>query len=263
MARYVLKSLRRRLDPLAIGGFLCLGVAWQCTAAFPSGDYLVSSPAHAFGRLLEWARDGFLWPHIAATAENTGLGFGLAVIVALAAAVILCAEPILQKIVEPLAFISFAMPKVIFAPMLILWIGVGRPSVVVMSFLSSFFVIFFNVLSGIDSVPRAYVDTAVLLGAGRWATAFKFQLPAAAPFIFSSLSQGLIYAFHGCVLGEMTSSNLGLGYVILYFVSSADSTGVVAALIVVGLLSYLLIILMNAVARRAAAPLINSENLAW
>ncbi|MFX8723622.1 hypothetical protein ABTM71_19345, partial [Acinetobacter baumannii] len=66
--------------------------------------------------------------------------------------------------------------------------------------------------------------------------------------------QGLVYAFHGAIVGEMTASNRGLGYLLVYAASDMDANGVLAALAVLAVMSLILLrLLALAVARQPGA----------
>ncbi len=141
---------------------------------------------------------------------------------------------------SPFIFAAYSMPKIVLAPALILWLGIGQLPAIALSAVTAFFLVFFNLYLGLKNVPRIYTDTAALMGASALDTALKFRLPAASAYLATGISQGLIYAFHGTLVGEMTSSNTGMGYLILFAGSKMDSTGVMAGLCIVGLLAVLL-----------------------
>lgn len=133
---------------------------------------------------------------------------------------------------------------------------------IILAFVASFFVVFFNVYSGVRSVPQSYLNSAAILGAGPWSTAFKFRLPAAAAFVLSGLHQGLIYAFHGVILGEMTCSDTGMGYVVIYSATAMDSSAVIAALTIIGAISYALLRVLQGGIERDVVPAIDAGPIA-
>lgn len=235
--------------------FLLVLAGWQLAAGIDLNAYYLSTPLEVANQLVTWCADGYLWPHLLATLQSTVVGFLIAAVVGIGLALAMASSPRAAKIVEPFFFAAFSTPKIVIAPLLILWVGVGAAPAVALASLSSFFIIFYGAYGGLRDVSRSYIDTAAVLGAGRWTTAFQFRLPAAGPHILSSLHQGLIYAFHGAVLGEMTASNTGMGYVIIYAATSMDASAVLAALVVIGAASFVLIQLLGRATRRFADPL--------
>lgn len=226
-------------------GVALLLALWQAASIFGLNSYYISSPLAVAGQMLQWFESGYLWPHLVATLADMTAGFVLAAVGAVSLALLLVSSDVLGRVLAPLLFVAYSTPKVVLAPLLIILVGTGRPPVIILALASSFFVVFFNAYEGLRGVPQAYINNAAILGANRWTTAVKFRLPGAAPFLISGLHQGLIYAFHGAILGEMTASDTGMGYVIIYSATAMDSTAVLAGLALVGAISYLLLRLLK------------------
>jgi NitT/TauT family transport system permease protein len=163
-----------------------------------------------------------------------------------------------DDVVRPFVVAAFAVPFIALAPLLVAWLGVGFLPATVVACVSSFFMIFFSAYSGVRETSPALLNIAKLMGANGIQRALKIKLPSALPFIVEGLYAGLIYAFHGEVVGEMLASNSGLGYVIAYAASQMDAGGVIAGLVVLGTLAYGLILSLDATYRRfipmASAP---------
>lgn len=215
-------------------------VVWQLVSGPVVNPYYLSTPVAVFRQIAAWIADGSLWPHLGATLATTLFGFVIAAGVAIPLALTVSARPFLDRVLSPFIFAAYSMPKIVLAPALILWLGIGQLPAIALSALTAFFLVFFNLHLGLNNVPRIYTDTAALMDASALDTALKFRLPAASAYLATGINQGLIYAFHGTLVGEMTSSNTGMGYLILFAGSKMDSTGVMAGLTVVGLLAALL-----------------------
>lgn len=213
---------------------------WKIVSGPILNPYYLSTPDAVFAHIVGWVASGVLWPHLLSTTITTILGFGIAAAVAIPLALVISDQPFADQVVSPFIFAAYSMPKIVLAPALILWLGIGQLPAITLSAITAFFLVFFNLYLGLKNVPRVYTDTAALMGASRLATALKFRLPAASTYLATGISQGLIYAFHGTLVGEMTSTNTGMGYLILFAGSQMDSTGVMAGLCIVGLLAVLL-----------------------
>jgi NitT/TauT family transport system permease protein len=237
----------RRLNGLAAQHALSASVAaglllsWQFGSGNLFNAYYFSTPSDIVLQIFIWSIDGYLWRHLSATLLNTAAGFVLAAAAGIASALLLGTAPILDRIFGPLIDLAYALPKIILAPLLILWVGVGPGSAILMSFITAFFLVFLNVHSGVRSVNSAFLNTAALMGAGRLACTFKVRLPAARAQVALGMHQGLVYAFHGAIVGEMTSSDKGLGYALVFAASDMDANGVLALLAVLGIVSYALL----------------------
>ena len=219
---------------------MAIVVVWQLASGRLVNAYYLSTPAAVLGEIARWIADGTLWRHLGATLATTLSGFLIAAAIAIPLALVVSARPFLDAVLSPFIFAAYSMPKIVLAPALILWLGIGQLPAIALSALTAFFLVFFNLYLGLKNVPRIYTDTAALMGASALDTALKFRLPAASAYLATGISQGLIYAFHGTLVGEMTASNTGMGYLILFAGSKMDSTGVMAGLTVVGLLAALL-----------------------
>ena len=238
-----------------IGFLLIILLTWQVVGTSTTTAYYVSSPTLVLAKLAEWLRDGEIFTHLFFTASATLGGFAIAVLAGLGAALLFASKPAIGRVLEPFLFAAFSTPKAVIAPLLILWVGVGNLPVLSLAAVSSFFIIFYGAYSALRDTPKIFVDTAAILGAGGLRTALQFRLPAAAPFILAGLQQGLVYAFHGAILGEMTSSDTGLGYLVIYSATAQDASAVLAALVVIGLISTALVRVLNRVTRTLSAPI--------
>lgn len=234
------RSLLGRSAVQQLAVLLVVLVAWQLASGRLINAYYLNTPIAVFTQIASWVTDGTLWPHLAATLATTLFGFAIAAAVAVPVALLVNDRPFLDRVLSPFIFAAYSMPKIVLAPALILWLGIGQLPAIALSALTAFFLVFFNLYLGLKSIPRIYTDTAALMGATRLDTALKFQLPAASAYLMTGISQGLIYAFHGTLVGEMTSSNTGIGYLILFAGSKMDSAGVMAGLCIVGVLAMIL-----------------------
>ena len=125
-----------------------------------------------------------------------------------------------------------AMPRVVLAPLFILWFGLGLLSKVVMVVSLVFFVVFFSTYTGIREVDRDLVNNARILGANPRHLIRHVLLPSALTWIFSSLRTSVGFALIGAVVGEYLGSHEGMGYVISYAEAMFNATGVLAGLLV-------------------------------
>lgn len=223
--------------------------AWQLASGTILNTYYLSTPAVVAAQLYSWASDGTLWPNLVATLTTTAFGFTIASIVAIPLALLISASNFLDDVLSPFIYAAYSLPKIVLAPGLILWLGIGQAPAIVLSSVTAFFLIFFNLYLGLKNIPRVYADTAALMGASAITTALKFRLPAASSYLAVGLSQGIIFAFHGTIVGEMTASNTGIGYLIVFAGSEMNSKGVVAGILIVAALSVMLIALLNRVLR--------------
>jgi NitT/TauT family transport system permease protein len=232
---------------LALLLFLML---WEYVSGRFINDYFISSPSAIAARIGLWLQDGTIARHVTATVIITVSGFLLAALVAIPLAVVVTGSQIADEVLSPYIYAAYSMPKIVLGPALVLWLGIGSAPAIALSSITAFFLIFYNVYVGLKQIPPIYGITAKLLGASAFQTAIKFRLPAASAFIANGLSQGLIYAFHGAMVGEMTASNVGVGYIILFNGARLDSAGVMTGLLLIGFIAFALVRGMELVVSR-------------
>jgi NitT/TauT family transport system permease protein len=189
------------------------------------------------------------WP----TFLETILGFGLAVVIGIPAAVCVASSRVLNLTLYPILIATQSVPKVAVAPIVLVWFGLGLQSKLVIAFLVAFFPMVVDTAAGLRATPAGLLELARSLRASRAQIFFKVQFPAALPFIFAGAKVAVTLAVIGAVIGEFVGSTGGLGNLLLSANSQLDSPLAWAALV---WLSVLGILLFGAVvlAERVVAP---------
>jgi NitT/TauT family transport system permease protein len=174
--------------------------------------------------------DGRIWPHLEATftAALGGLALGIAAGILLGIAAALAR--FIAELLEPVMTVLNAVPRVILAPLFVIWLGVGIASKVALSFILVAVLVFFTVFTGIRQVDRRLVERVVTLGGGRWALVRHVYLPSVASWVLGSLKIAVGFAFTGAVVGEFVAASRGLGY-LLSFAQSTYNSALMFALI--------------------------------
>ena len=182
--------------------------------------------------LAEWISTGFIFRHLWVTMQETIIGFLLGTLLGVTVGFLFARWEKLALIFDPLMVALNAMPRVVLAPLFILWFGLGLTSKVVMVISLVFFVVFFSTYTGIREVDRDLVSNARILGATPGHMIRHVLLPSALTWIFSSLRTSVGFALIGAVVGEYLGSHEGMGYVISYAEAMFNATGVLAGLLV-------------------------------
>jgi sulfonate transport system permease protein len=138
--------------------------------------------------------------------------------------------PIVAELLEPVMTLLNAIPRVILAPLFVIWLGIGLASKVALSFILVSVLIFFTVFSGIRQVDRRLVERIITLGGDRWALVRHVYLPSVTAWILSNLKVAVGFAFTGACVGEFVAATRGLGY-LLSFAQSTYNAALMFALI--------------------------------
>jgi NitT/TauT family transport system permease protein len=176
--------------------------------------------------------DGEIWPHLQATfaAALGGLVAGLVLGIVLGFAAAL--TPLLAELLEPVMILFNAIPRVILAPLFVIWLGIDLPSKVALALILVAVLIFFAVYSGIKEVDQRLVERVLTLGGGRWVLIREVYVPSVTAWVMGNLKVAVGFAFTGAVVGEFVASSRGLGYM-LQFAQSTYNAALTIALIVI------------------------------
>ncbi len=191
-----------------------------------------SRPSRIAHLLVEWFTTGYIYPHVAITLYETLLGFVIGALGGVAVGFVLARNRTLSLIFNPYVRMLNALPRVVLAPIFILWFGLGIKSKVALGFTLVFFIVFFNTFQGIREVDVNILNNARMLGASERQLTRHVLLPSAVSWILSSLHTSVGFALVGAVVGEYLGSARGIGYVIQNAEGTFDSTGVFAGMVV-------------------------------
>src|SRR3546814_12706735 len=132
-----------------------------------------------------------------------------------------------------------AVPRVILAPLFVIWLGIGLPSKMALALILVAVLIFFSVYSGIKEVDQRLVERVRTLGGGRWVLIRDVYVPSVTAWVMGNLKVAVGFAFTGAVVGEFVASSRGLGY-LLPFAQSTSNAPLTISLIVIIKTSYLI-----------------------
>jgi NitT/TauT family transport system permease protein len=197
-----------------VADVLIFGLIWEtATVALQPPDYLLP-PLHSVLRYFaeQWPT---LLKHASITARETLLGFGAAVVGGIAVAFVLDRFPRIAMLLWPSVLFAQITPKVAIAPLLLLWLGFGIESKVLIAFLISFFPILVNAHAGFRSIDDETTELARSMGVRGLRYFLRFQFPHALPRIFGGARIAINFALVGAVVGEFVGSDQGLGNLII------------------------------------------------
>jgi NitT/TauT family transport system permease protein len=209
--------------------------------------YLVPAPSQV---IKVFAHDRDLWKATGETALASLAGFVLSAAVGLLIAIALSSSRWVQRMFYPYAVLFQTVPIIAIAPMLVIWVGYGLPTVVVSAFIVSVFPVIANAINGLLSTDPALVDLFRLYGASRPATLWKLRLPFALPAILTGLRIAGGLAVIGAIVGEFITGG-GLGGIIDASRTQQRIARVFAVLLLASGLGITLFGLVNFISRRA------------
>lgn len=187
----------------------------------------------AFGELL--ATPTF-WGHVGVTMNEIFWGFTIGVLLGLIVGTLFGVIPPIKRLTYPMIVALNTVPKIVFAPLFIIWLGYDQPSKIMMGIAHAFFPMFINTMLGIESVPRDALRLMKSLEATTSQTFFKVRVLSAAPILFTGVKTALTFAVIGVIAGEFLGARAGLGYLLDVYQFTLDIPKVFAVILTIGLI---------------------------
>jgi NitT/TauT family transport system permease protein len=224
---------------LGLIGMLGFLLIWEAAARLDLiNPVVVSNPSRIAEAFAAQLQSGEILADLRVSLVEFAVGFSLSVGVGIGLGIAMGLNRFTEYAVDPFVWFLYSSPLIAFYPLIVVWLGFGFTTVVAVTFLLSFVSIVVNTVAGVQSVDPQLVRAVRAFGGNRLAVVRKVILPAAVPMIIAGMRIGLGRALHGVVLGEMFSSNAGLGYRVTFYAAhlrTADVFVPLVILVVIGL----------------------------
>ena len=219
---------------LLIGGLLAL---WELAARSGLWNRLLFPPLASIGKefvALAFGAEGLAQAWI--SLYRALGGFAAAAVVGVLLGMLMGRSSFVAGLLDPLFSGTYAVPKLALFPIFIFVFGIGSLSKVALIFLECLYPIVIMTYHGARDVNRALLWSAQNMGASRAVVFRRVVVPAAAPFIFAGFRVALPVAMIVVVITEMISSADGLGYLVIYALSSLRTDQMLAVVVAISLI---------------------------
>ncbi|MDT2023295.1 ABC transporter permease [Methylocella sp. CPCC 101449] len=229
-----------------IGLAIAIIAVWHVLTTYPlisdvkQARFFFSTPVDVAVRVWRFFATGMIWRHLWITLLETLLAFGIGSIAGIVIGFWLARQPRVAAVLDPFVKMANALPRVVLAPIFMLWFGLDIWSKVALGVTLVFFIVFFNVYQGVKEVSPVILSNARMLGMNERQLFRHVYWPSALSWMFSSLHTSVGFALVGAVVGEYLGSAAGLGYLIHEAESTFDMTGVVAGMVVLSVVVVLI-----------------------
>ena len=193
----------------------------------------ITAVAHAAA---DGLRDGSLLRHVGASLGRVAVGTALALALSIPLGVAMGVSAPVSSFFTPLVRFFSVLAGIAWIPIATLWFGYGFGAIVFVIFNAVFFVVTYNTLLGVASIPLPLRHAAASLGAGRWAMLTEVLVPGALPNIVTGIRTGMGFAWRGLIAAEMIATSQGLGYMLFLARDFYRTEVIVMGMIVIGLL---------------------------
>ena len=222
------------LGRFLLGAISVLGVWALLVAVLEPPSFMLPGPFVVLQAFPEHA--GFLLHHASITALETVLGFALGVLSGALLAISIWLFPLVGRLVMPTILVTQALPVFAIAPILVLWMGFGMSSKIVMAILVIFFTVTSTVYDGLRRLDTGLADLARLYRVPRYRELLLFRLPAALPAFASGIRVAAVFAPIGAVVGEWAGAKGGLAFIMLQANARGNADLLFAAVILLALM---------------------------
>jgi NitT/TauT family transport system permease protein len=253
------RATRRRLAIL--GGqvliIACIFAVWQGLSGNPQNgsavnEFLFGRPSDVWQRFVEGLQDGSLLDAIRVTLEEAVIGLAIGAGGGIILAFALSLTWFGRRVIAPMVFALYAVPRLVLAPYFIFAFGLGLWSKVALVVAMTFFYAFMSTFQGALAVDTELLAVARMMQAKPLQLVRTINLPSAMIWVALSLKQATPNAFQAAIVAELLASNSGLGLVMTSSQDRFDVNGVLVGTLVTTVLA----ILVYAIVQLATRPLL-------
>lgn len=228
-------------------GFLALAEIGARTGLW--SDRVLPAPSVILAELTALLGDPQFWQDAGRTGFEVACSIVAGSLLGFAAGLAFWKMPTVGRIFEPYLVSFYAVPLVLFYPVMIVLVGINATSVIILATIMAAIPMALNTAVGLNSMPPVYMKLARSLNASPRQTLFAIAIPAAGPYIVAGLRLAVVYALIGTIAMEFTTAQAGLGYRIRYLYEIFDNNEMFAYIAVVVVLSCILTMLLALVER--------------
>lgn len=255
-----LKSVKASKRKIIISRILILVIfigLWQIAADLKWIDpFLTSSPSRVIKSFISLYEDGNLLNHILVTCYETIIGFTLGTVLGGIIAVILWWWPFVSKILDPYLVVLNALPKVALAPIIIFWMGNGKPAIIVITLLISIVTTIISILTGFNEIEDEKIMLMKTFGASKIQMLKFLVFPYSIPVFISALKINVGLSWVGVIMGEFLVAKEGLGFLIIYGGQVAQLDMVMMSIVILSIVAFLMYEIVAVVQKK----LVNEKN---
>ncbi|MGY4969746.1 ABC transporter permease [Streptomyces nigrescens] len=202
-----------------------------------------SMPSKIWDQTIQWALhgtpQGSLWEQIWYTLYEALLGWVIGVLGGVVLGIALGRVRFLADVLGPYIKVLNALPRIVLAPIFLIWFGLGPASKVASAVVLVFFPVFFNAFQGAREVDRNLVANSRILGASNRQVTLQVVIPSATSWIFTSLHVSFGFALIGAIVGEYIGATKGLGLLVSASQGTFNAAGVYAAMVILAVVALL------------------------
>ena len=248
-----MKKIKSMLLPVVSGLFL-LGIWYLISYTYGRNEgfdvqrIIIPFPHQILDALV--SERNTLWIATRQTALSAFIGFSAAVIVGYALSMLLASAVWVKKALYPWVLVLQMTPVVVLAPIFVLWIGQGLPSITAITFMIGFFPIVANTTMGLVSTDRNLLDLFQMSNASKSQEILYLRVPYAMPYFLTGMKIAGTLAPIGAITGDLFAGSSqggvgGIGFMVILYNSQLKIPELFATAFVACLLGFVFVGCVN------------------
>ncbi len=199
---------------MQLGGFVVLICIWEGLTT------LLDVPEYIFPRFSVLIKEFYTYPSyfmdgFLTTSLETVAGLFFGGVAAYVLAIVFSFSRLLQQLFYQWFVALKTVPIIAISPMIVLWVGSGMTSKILMASIITFFPILVNTLQGFYNITQNQLNLFRSLNANFWQTFLRLRIPMSFGYFFTGLKVASPLSTIGAIVSEFSGANEGLGYIVL------------------------------------------------
>lgn len=215
-------------------------------------SFIFSSPSKIFQCFLTMTKDRFIFPHIRITFQETMISFLLVTFFGILLAILLWSSQKCSEILDPYLVVLNSLPKSALAPLLIVWLGATKTTIIVAGMSVAIFGCILNLYTAFLSTDPEKIFLIYTLGGTKLQVLTKVVIPSNVGSVINAMKVNIGLCLVGVIIGEFLAARQGLGYLIIYASQTFKMEWLLTSLCLLCLMSALLYSLIRLLERRVS-----------
>ncbi len=234
---------------VALSSAVLFVVIWQVSVGLGwLNSVFLPAPAAIFRTTLDMINKGELQAHLSITLLRLFVGFSIGTVAGILVGLLMGWSKTLRLLLDPLVTVVYPIPKVAILPLIMLLIGIGEQTMILVIALSAFFPVLINCIAGVVNISPTYFDVAKNYGANKFNLFTKVILPGSLPLTFAGIRMAVGISLTMVVVIEITMASKGLGAMLWLAWITLRVERIYVAIILIATISLVITPVINVVA---------------
>jgi ABC-type nitrate/sulfonate/bicarbonate transport system permease component len=210
----------------------------------------ISSPSGSASAFWTMVTNGELWPSVRVSVIAFAVGFTISVVIGIPLGLLMGWNPVVREFLEPPLMAFYVMPRLALLPVIVVWLGIGTTSTIVVVVIDAIFPVIINSMAGIRNADQKLVQVARSFSARKRDLFRKVLFPASVPAILTGVRLAVARGILGVVVAQLYVSTVGIGHLIAVYGAQYQTDYIVVLVLLVGIFGYAVNLGLQRVERR-------------